>query len=323
MQSFQSNPESLRQVFQQPLQYGLPCYNRRASSGDEGGSGASTARWPSDETYKEIITESIPNKVEASHTGSTNTINLLPIRELQQLINLENAISNVFFCESLIEHLRLLTVHHGGNHSKMFRTFIPDEVLERVAFARIKEGKYEYTLRDNFSKIMSAMKVAWFVDKSEEQFESQMAHLVKKAHNRGKIIRTRNEQAVATCGSTTDDHEQDDVENQGNDNSDDESPSKVTVPQADAAASSQPPLLNTFATIHDPERQQLLLTQWYHSAMYYRDRYQVAKKANQKIKSDYSEQAKINKRRISRCLRRLQSMQQYLVVLENRLNDLD
>ncbi|XP_062555480.1 uncharacterized protein LOC134220437 [Armigeres subalbatus] len=286
------NMQFFKQTFQQPLQYGLPGYGQPISAAVEKHSSASTNPWPSDEYYVNSSNGCIPVAQE-----SLTIADMLPIQSYQQLIQLENRIVSAQQYECLISHLQVLTIRHNGTLGDMLRNFIADQVLGRIGFARTKNGKYDCAMRSDLQRIMMAIKASWFPAQDQNTFELQMAQLLKNAHSRckSKPGDTIEGPVVASPASSKDQEAPHDVED------------KSRVPTQSAPQSDL----------------QCLQNQWYRYAIYYRDRYQIARKANQKMKTDYTEQEKDYKKRISVCLKRVRIMERYMDALEQRVRSLE
>ncbi|XP_038119969.1 uncharacterized protein LOC6035049 isoform X3 [Culex quinquefasciatus] len=243
----------------------------------------STQHWPSaDEQYSNSSSGSleVPERPPAALT--------LPIQNLQDMIDLEHSISSMQQYECLLCHLQVLTIRHHGNESEMFRHFIADSVLSRVGFSRLKSGKYDCTMRDNFPRIMSAIKSAWFPARDRNSFEAQLLLLLKNSHTRHKSNTHRNHLG--------------DIQNQPG-----------MIPDAPAQQQQQQPKVHTQPNGHE------LMNQWYQYAIYYRDRYQITKKENQKLKAN----CEVSRRRVSRCLRKMNRLRQHMDVLEQRIDEID
>ncbi|XP_065076669.1 uncharacterized protein LOC135700179 [Ochlerotatus camptorhynchus] len=257
-------------------------------------SSASTERWPSDEHY-----------VHSSNgpliaTDASIIAGMLPIRDVQHLIELENRIVSVQQYECLLAHLQVLTIRYQGSLSEMLRNFITDPVLGQIGFIRTKNGTYNCAMKTDLQRIMMAIKASWFPDKSQECFEVQIAQLLKNSHARCK--------AKAN----------DDKPQPG-------SPKSLDQPTVNSIkAEYQQTATYPQNSVVPPQNLYMFQqNQWYQYALYYRERYQIARKANQKMKADYVEQEKQYRKRISGCLKRVRTMQQYLNVLEERVQHLE
>lgn len=296
----QVNLQFFKQAFHQPLQYGLACYEH--PSDESAGSIASTKRWPSDEQYA-----SSSNSSSGTLPVQEKVAAVLPIRELQQLVELERTVSSMQQYECLLAHLQVLLIRHNGVLNEMFSNFIADSVLGRVGFASTKNGKFECTMRTDFKRIMKALKSAWFPNTDNEAFENLLAQMMKKAHSRCKGKEAINEHGQSSNSTTVEDKDintkrceavvRNDVDHQQN-----------ATPKVQK---------------DDPSNTRQLLDQWYKYAIYNRERYQMARDANQKMKAHFLDQDKVNKRSVSRCLRQIRSMQKYMGLLEQRLARLE
>nr|XP_019543003.1 uncharacterized protein LOC109413728 [Aedes albopictus] len=298
------NLQFFKQTFQQPLQYGLPGYEQTVEGTN---STASTKPWPSDENFDNNSSSSSSVEV-APDLGSI--ADMLPIQDFQHLADLENRIASVQQYESLLSQLQLLSVRCNGLLNEMLRNFIADPVLGRIGFARTKNGKYHCTMRNDLQRIMMAIKACWFPTLSQNAFEMQLGQLLKNAHSRYKFKPNDSPGeplAVNSPASSKDQEAPLNFEGQS-----------VTVHQpivpvqAAVMAAPQPQDMHMF-----------LQNQWYRYAVYYRDRYQVARKANLKMKTDFAEQEKDNRKRISACRKRIRTMERYMDALEKRLRRTD
>lgn len=301
------NLQFFKQTFQQPLQFGLPGYGHpQQPPGAVVGthSSASTKPWPSDENFDTSSGSSVES---VSHPVASPISEMFPIQDFQQLTELENRIVSVQQYESLLSQLQAISFRCNGLMNEMWRSFISDSVLGRIGFARTKNGKYSCAMRSDLQRIMMAIKASWFPTLDQGAFEIQMAHLLKNAHSRCKTkVNDSGESPPVNSPASSKDLEA---------SLNVECPS-VTAYQPNVPASQPPPVLSAPP---QPEVHMFLQNQWYRYAVYYRDRYQVARKANQKMKADYVEQEKDYRKRISACLKRVRSMQRCMDALEKRL----
>lgn len=109
------NLQFFRQTFQEPLQYGMASCGRPVTTSVKSFSTASTERWPSGKVvllysfFENVALKSIsdeqyvpfPNE-PPMNTDTAAIAAILPIREIQHLIDLENRIASVQQYECLV-----------------------------------------------------------------------------------------------------------------------------------------------------------------------------------------------------------------------------